>query len=275
MTTTSSVSSTNAVTAPTINTGSAQDVSSLIAGNISISLADEVTSKVQPIIDQATSVQTEISTNQTKIAAYQNMQSLLQALQTATANLSSQPLQGSDVFESRVANLSSNTATAASSILSATVASNTNTGNHTVVVNAIAQAESDVSATQNVSTTTALSLTGSFTIAEQGEATPVSVSVTSGMSLTDIADAINGATTQNGVTASVVSIDSSHSALVIAGVDPDTPLQFTDSGVLSSLGVYSNSPTLTGTVPSSGSSTALGLSGSSSSMAARLRSASR
>ena len=82
MTTTSSVTGTSstaptAPTAPSINYGNAQNVSSLTQGTVSISLADEVTSKVQPILDRATAVQTQITNNQTKIGAYQNMQSLL------------------------------------------------------------------------------------------------------------------------------------------------------------------------------------------------------
>ena len=104
MTTTSSVSSS---TAPTVNLGNAQDVSGLVSSNVDLSLADEVTSKVQPYLDQATAIQTEINTNQTQIAAYQNMQSLLQSLQSAAANLTSEALEGSNVFQSRAADLSS------------------------------------------------------------------------------------------------------------------------------------------------------------------------
>ncbi len=270
MTTTSGVTS----TAPTISTGNAQDISGLMAGNVSLSLAEAVTVKVQPYLDQATAVQTNINANQTKIAAYQNMQSLLQALETSVSNLSSQAVQGSNAFDSRVANLSSasnvpgGTPSAPNAILSASVAAGTNTGSHTVTVNALAAAESDVSATQSVSSTTAISnlpafsgfSSGSFSIAEQGK-TAVSINVTSSMSLTDVAGAINGATAQTGVTASVISIDASHSVLVVSGADSDTPLQFTDtSGVLAGLGVVGT--TLTGTAKETSQTTALGLSGS-------------
>src|SRR5579859_7008771 len=111
MTTTSSVSS-----APSVNLGNAQDVCGLVNSSVSLSLAEAVTTKVQPYLDHANEIQTEINTNNTQVAAYQNMQSLLQALQSAAANLSSESLQGSNVFLSRAADLTSNSATPASSI---------------------------------------------------------------------------------------------------------------------------------------------------------------
>lgn len=251
MTTTSSVSS-NSSSAPTINTGNAQDVSNLVSSNVDLSLADAVTTKVQPYIDQATAIQTEINANDTQVAAYQNMQSLLSALQTAAANLTTEPLAGTNVFSSRAADLSSSSATAAASIMSASVANGTNTGSHSITVNQLAQTEADTSATLALSSTAALStlsgstFNGSITIAESGKSSPQAVTISSTMTLSQVASAINAATTSNGVTASVVSVDSGHSVLVLSAQDADTPLQMTDSNsILQALGVLSN--TLTGT----------------------------
>ncbi len=260
MTTTSSVTS----SAPTVSTGNAQDVSSLTSGSVTLSLAEAVTTKVQPYLDQATAIQTEINTNQTQIAAYQNMQSLLQALQTAASNLTTESLEGTNVFQSRAANLSSNSSTAAASILSASVADGTNTGNHTVTVNSLAQAEADTSATlaltssAAISTLTGSTFDGSITIAESGKTSPAAVTISSTMTLSQVAAAINGATATNGVTASVVSVDSSHQVLVLAGQDSNQPLSFTDSNsILQALGVTSS--TLTGSVAVSDPTAALGL----------------
>jgi flagellar hook-associated protein 2 len=250
MTTTSSVSSS---TAPTVNVGNAQDVSSLTTGSVTLSLAEAVVSKVQPYLDQATAVQTEINTNQTQIAAYQAMQSLLQALQSSVANLTSEPVQGTDAFANRAASLSSNSSTAASSILSATVAANTALGSHTVTVNQLATAESDTSATLALSSTGTIgSLAGypgdgTVQIYESGKSSPVSVALNSGMTLAQVAAAINTVSSSNGVTASVVAVDSSHQVLVLSGNDPDQPLTLGDSGtpgILSTMGIISN--TLTG-----------------------------
>jgi len=241
--TTTSVSS-----APSVNLGDAQDVSSLTSGSVTLSLAEAVTTKVQPYLDQATAIQTEINTNNTQVAAYQNMQSLLQALQSAASNLTTESLEGTNVFQSRAADLSSSSSTAASSILSATVANGTDTGTHSVIVNQLAQAEADTSATLTLGSSSTLStlsgstFNGSVTIAEAGKTSPAAVSITSGMTLSQVAAAINGATATNGVTASVVSVDSSHQVLVLSAEDDDSPLTFQDdNSILQAMGIVSGS----------------------------------
>lgn len=250
-----SVSSTT-TTPPTIKTGNAQDVGNLTAGNINLSLADEVTTKVQPYIDRATSIQTEINTNNTQIAAYQNMQSLLQTLQSTAANLTSESIQGTNVFSGRVANLSGGGGTVpASSILSASVAAGTATGTHTIAVNQLASAESDTSATLNLTSTQSISTIsgkvwpgdGTVTIAASGSTGAVPVALNSAMSLSDVAAAINNTTKTNGVTASVVSVSSTQQALVLTATKTDTPLSFIDTaapGILQYLGIIGS--TLTG-----------------------------
>ncbi len=262
-------------TTSSVSTGNATDISSLQGSSYSLSLAEAVSTKVQPYLDRADSIATELSTNKAKITAYQSMQTLLQALETATSNLSSQALEGSNIFNGRAASLTSRAAVSGSSptdasvLLSATVNSGTNSGTHTVVVNQLAAAEEDVGATQNVSSTAVLSTTtlgltigGSFSITETGM-TPLSITLTSSMSLTDIASAINGGSDQTGVSASVVTIDATHSVLVIAGSDPDTPLQFNDpDNILSGLGLYSAATSQASTATVSDNSTALDLSGS-------------
>lgn len=263
MTTTSSVSSSvpAPTAAPTANTGNAQDVSSLTTGGVTLSLAEAVTSKVQPSIDQATAISTEINTNQTQIAAYQNMQSLLTALQSSVANLTSEATQGANVFGNRVANLSSNSSIAASSILSATVANGTTAGNHTVTVNQLAANESDTSATLALTSSQSISTIagavwpgdGPITIAESGKTSPQAVTINSAMSLSDVAAAINGVSASNGVTASVVSVDSSHQVLVLSAVDTNQQINFTDTtptpGILQYLGITASSLTGSATSP--------------------------
>lgn len=250
---------TTSVSAPTANVGNAQDVSSLTSGSVTLSLAEAVTSKVQPYLDDATAIQTEINTNNTQIAAYQNMQSLLQALQSAAANLTTESLQGTNVFQSRAADLTSSSSTAASSILTAAVANGTSTGSHSVIVNQLAQPEADTSATLALTSTAAIStltgstFNGSITIAENGKTSPQAVNITSTMTLSQVAAAINGASSSNGVTASVVSVDSSHQVLVISAQDADTPINFTDgNSILQAMGVISgsSSSSVTGTTAS-------------------------
>lgn len=260
-------------TSSSVSTGNATDISSVQSSTYSVSLAEAVSTKVQPYLTRADAIATEISTNKTKIAAYQSMQSLLLSLKTATSNLSSQSLEGTNVFTARSAGLTSKAAVSgstpsdASSLLSATVSSGTNSGTHTVVVNQLAAAEEDVGSTLSVSSTAALASTlgltvgGTFSIYETGKSA-ISITLTSSMSLTDIASAINGNTDSTGVSASVVTIDSSHSVLVVSGQDTDVGLNFSDSsGVLSKLGLYTSATSQSSTATITDSSSALDLAG--------------
>jgi flagellar hook-associated protein 2 len=244
----------------TVSTGTAIDVSSLTKGSYTVSLSEAVTDKVQPYLDQADAVTTEMNTNSSFVTAYQSMQTLLLSLQSATANLSTEAVMGSNTFNARTASLSS-TGTAASSLLSVSVQSGTTTGSHTVVVDQLASSEVDTSATQTVSSTTALGYTGSFVLSESGM-TAQTISVTSSMSVTDIVASINGYSSYSGVSASVVSVDSSHSVLVLAGADTNKPLTMTDvsGGILGKMGVIGQ--TVTSSVTSTSTSTALNTTGS-------------
>ena len=248
--TTSSVSA-----APTVSLGNAQDVSGLVNSSVGLSLAEAVTTKVQPYLDQATALQTEINTNHTQIAAYQSMQSLLSALQSAASNLTTESLQGTNVFQARAANLSTNGTTAAASILTASVANNTDVGTHTVQVTQLASTEADTSDTLALASGDPISQVGvgagTITIAETGKTSPQAVTISASMTLSQVAAAINAASTANGVSASVVSVDSSHQVLVLSAQDADTPISFTDpNSILQAMGVISGPTTSsqTGTI---------------------------
>ena len=244
----------------TVSTGSAVDVSSLTKGSYTVSLQEAVTDKVQPYLDRADAVTTEINTNSSFLTAYQSMQTLLTALQSATSNLSTEAVMGSNTFNARTAALTSN-GTAASDLLSVSVQSGTTTGSHTVMVDQLASAEVDTSATQTVSSTTALGYTGSFVLGESGM-TAQTITVTSTMSVSDIVATINGYSSYTGVSASTVSVDSSHSVLVLAGEDTNKSLSLTDvsGGVLGKLGIIG--PTVTSINTVSSTSTALNSTGS-------------
>ena len=252
----------------TTSTGKAQDVSSMFTGTISLSLADEVTGKVQPYIDRADNIATAMNKNAAKYAAYQTMQSLLQVFDSASANLTNEALIGSNALAFRTTNLSAGLAssattgasvTPASSILTTDVSSNASLGTHTVVVKSLATAEVDTSSTINFSSKTALNYSGSFSIGSLSSS--ATINVTSDMSITNIASTINGISGL-GVTASVVSVDASHSVLVLSSSTTDSALTFSDTSgsILQNLGII-NSGTLTGVTQTSKTS-ALGLSGS-------------
>lgn len=232
-----------------ISTGNAQSVATTSTANASsgattLSLDEMVTLKVQPYLDRADALASEIDDNSTKIAAYQEMQTLLTSLQSAMANLTSQALEGENSFYKRSATMTSTGAVSgatpsdASALVSAVVDNQTTMASHTIIVNQIAQVETDLSATQSVSTTTALGMSGTFQIYQTGS-TGVDIEVSSTDSLSDIATRINNASDQTGVTASVVAISSGESVLVLSGTTENKSLNFTEvsGSVLTDLGV--------------------------------------
>lgn len=232
-----------------ISTGNAQSVATTSTANASsgattLSLDEMVKLKVQPYLDRADAISSQIDANSTKISAYQEMQTLLTSLQSAMANLTSQALEGENSFYKRSATMTSTGAVSgatpsdASALVSAVVDNQTTMASHTIIVNQIAQVETDLSATQSVSTTTALGMSGTFQIYQTGS-TGIDIEVSSTDSLSDIATRINNVSAQSGVTASVVAISSGESVLVLSGTTENKALNFTEvsGSVLTDLGV--------------------------------------
>jgi len=154
-------------------------------------------------------------------SAETNKQDALATLNTNLAALRTQAqgLANSGDFFVNASTLASNTATDPATLLKITPSSTAATGTHTVIVGALAQAEKFVSTAAVVDsatgvavtgTTTALGLTGSFTITGQASAAQT-VSVSATDSLQDIVNSINtlnaGANATK-VTASILTVDS-------------------------------------------------------------------
>lgn len=236
--TTSSVNSTSNAASSGLTISTAQGSAAVDdPASTGLTESDYVTAKLQPYIDQADTISTSISDNETKITAYQDMQAKLQALATAAQALAGVDGQDAtaDVFAERAASLTSNSSTDASDILSASVAAGTATGTHTVTVTQLAQAE-QISSGDQSSESSALGLSDTFTIGAGSDSS--SVSVTSDMSLSDIAQAINNTTSTSGVKASIVEVSDSQYVIEITAVSDNAAISMSDSGtVLYSLGL--------------------------------------
>lgn len=200
---------------------------------------------------KADSLSTKVTANQTKISAYQNLQSLLQSVQSplkALRNSVQAKGSASDAFLSRSIALASSDSTAANSYLGATVAYGTTLGSHDITVNQVAKVERLGSISEMSSASSALSLSGTFTLgtasAEDGSgATSAVISISSDMTLADIAGAINVSQSATGVIASVVQTSDSKYMLVLTGATTDRTLSLTPGGgtdVLQSLGITSD-----------------------------------
>ncbi|HVY99753.1 MAG TPA: flagellar filament capping protein FliD [Dongiaceae bacterium] len=229
-----SVSSTSSATVSTSQTSSSVARSGLTADDV-------VTAKVQPLLDQIDTINDEISSNETKIAAYEDMQALLQNIANAVDALRNPSDQSTDVFNKRSATLTSSGSTAAADLMSVSVDAGTATGKHQVVVSQVATAER-VSSDSQSSRSDALGLSGSFTIGEAGK-TAVTIAVDSDDSLDDIVSAINKQTSTTGVTASVIAVSTDSSnpqyKLVLTASDTNQAIEMTttDGSVLGDLGV--------------------------------------
>lgn len=242
------------MTSVTITTGNATSISTVgkansSTGSTTLTLDEMISDKVQPILDRADTVSGQIASNKNKIAAYEQMQTLLTALQTASSNLTSQALEGSNSFNKRSTTMTSSstitggTPSDGAALMSVTADDRTATGTHTVVVNQIAQPEVDISG--GFSSTTTFSA-GTFEIYQSGNSSSkVSISVTASDTLSSIADKINATSDQNGITASVIAISSSKSVLVITGADENQPITLSDTSgtVLSDLGLTKSAST--------------------------------
>jgi flagellar hook-associated protein 2 len=241
----SSVSSTTSATVKTATTSSSVARSGLTED-------EAVTLKVQPMLDKIDSINSKITTNKAKVTAYQSMQTKLQTLQTAVDALRSPVSSSSDVFKVRSATLSSSSSTAASDLMSATVATGTTTGTHSVTITQLATAERVSSATQT-SKSSALNTSGVFTIGETGK-TASSITVTDSMSLSDIVSAVNNQSSTTGVTASIVTVSSSTDnpqyKMLLTATDTGLPINMTTTSgtALSDLGVTGSDGTTAASV---------------------------
>jgi len=203
---------------------------------------------------KADSLTVSVTNNETKIAAYEDMQTLLQTIEDSLDTLRSAPGtagKSSDVFLNRTTYLTSSTSTAASGILSATVEDGTDIGTHDIEVTQVAKVERLGGGTVE-SRSDDLGWTGTFslgtTATSDGLSTTgtlsTSISITSDMSLDDIVDTINAAKASTGVTASVVKSSDTAYMIVLSGVETDRDITLsTVSGddVLNNLGLTDES----------------------------------
>jgi flagellar hook-associated protein 2 len=240
MATVSPTSSTGTTTSTgsTAPTGVTSGQSSSSVDRSGLSVDDVVDAKLAPYLNQIDSISTTITSNQTKVSAYQDMQQLLTNLENSLDALRNPIDSTTDVFNMRAASLTSSDASiTAANVMSVTVDPGTDEGSHTVKVTQLAQVERLSSGTQT-SRTTALGETGTFSIGESGK-TSASINITATMSLNDVVSAINAQESTTGVTANIVAVTGSTYQLVLTGADTNQTINMsTGSGtVLSDLGL--------------------------------------
>jgi flagellar hook-associated protein 2 len=206
----------------------------------SLLIQNAVNAKLLP----ATELSTEITANQAKITAYQKFQTDLSKLSSDLASLSTSVINplATNVFASRAATISANGDVSASAALSMTVGNGAETGDHTLQISQIATAQKVAGATQS-SPTTPLGLSGTFSLGLSGGSS-ASIAVTSGMTLQDVADAINAQSATSNVSASIVQVSSGSFELVMTGAEDAADISYSSTSgddILNKLGVTDSS----------------------------------
>jgi len=189
---------------------------------------------------KATAVSTKITANQAKITAYQKLQTDISKLSSDLASLSTSIINpfATNAFAARSATIGATGNVNAGSALSMTVENGAATGDHTLQISQIATAQKVAGATQS-SQTTPLGFSGTFSLGLAGGGS-ASITVTSGMSLRDVADAINAQSSTSNVGASIVQVSSGSYELVLTGTQDAADISYSSTSgddILNKLGV--------------------------------------
>lgn len=200
---------------------------------------------------QADTISTTITNNEAKISAYQTLQSDLKTLYSGLASLSTAVVNSlsTSAFSTRSASISATGDVSASSALSMTIKSGAATGDHTLTISQLATAHK-VAGTSQSSQTDELGYSGAFSIGLEG-GTTADITVTSTMSLQDVADAINAQTSTTNVQASIVQVSSTSYRLVLTGTEDAADISYSSTSgddIMSELGVTDSSGSFTNVI---------------------------
>lgn len=221
------------VTSTTTSTSTYTTSQSAVGIDTSALIEEAVAAKEAP----ADRIEVKIEENETTIAAYQDLQSLLQDLQTASQSLrnaAGSEGQADNVFNDRAAYIEGSAADA----IGATIEQGAADGSYEIEVQQIAKAHK-VGSTSVSDPDADLGMDGTFTLGLEDGGT-ASISVTSDMSINDIASAINAESETTNVTATVLKVTDGDYMLVLSGTETGKSITATaDSGddVLSAMGI--------------------------------------
>ncbi len=238
------VSSTASTTAATTTAASTATTTSGTKTTTSVDWTALIAAQVAAKTASATSIQTSITANEAKIAAYQSFQTLLATLTTDTTALSKSIVNSlsSSAYGARSATMTSTGDVSASSAVDMSISNGAATGDHTLTVSQIATANK-VIGTSVADQAADLGYTGTFSIGLAG-GTSADISITSGMTLQDVADTINAQTSTTNVQASIIQVSSSSYEMVLTATNDNADIEtsvVSGTDVLNSLGITDSS----------------------------------
>lgn len=192
MTTTSSVSTSGSTTYLT-GTISGLDTDSLIEAAVAQKTA------------RADTIDAKVTANETKIASYQSLQTLLQAISDSMTALAATTYSSvtttTNAFDEKSAYLTASDGTDATSVIAVDADSDAVAASYEITVTQLAKAMKAASSAQTSGT--AFGLSGVMSVGVDG-GTAAEITVTSTMTVSDIAAAINAKTSTTGVTATLI-----------------------------------------------------------------------
>lgn len=239
MTTTTSSTSTTSTSLVT----SASSTSYYKTGTTGLDTEALIEVAVEAKLTPAYTLEDKITENETIIAAYEDLQTVLTDLEDALDVLRNPDSSSSadDVFASRTTYVTGGGSLTASDYFDVTADDDTQVGTHTVEVQQIATSHK-VASTEQTTESDDLGYTSTLTLGLDGGST-VDISVTSDMSLADLAEAINNESETSGVSASIISTSSGSYTLVLAATETGQSITSSYSGtdVLQELGITDSS----------------------------------
>lgn len=238
----------SSTTSSTSSTSSSSSTSSLTTSGTSTTSSIDWTALINAAVNakltQATQISTKITANEAKITAYETLQTALETLSSGLSSLATSMVNSlaTNVFATRAATISATGDVSASSALSMSVNNGAATGSHTLTISQIATAHK-VTGTAQSSQTTALGYSGTFSLGLSGGSTS-DITITSDMSLQDVVDTINAQTSTTNVEASIVQVSSGSYQLVLTGTQDAADITYSSSSgddILNKLGMTDSS----------------------------------
>jgi len=234
MTSTTGVTNSGSV----VTLGSTTYIQSTASGLDTASLIQTALASQTASVD---SLDAQVTANQNVISAYSNVQSLVNALSSsidALASSTNLTTGTTSLFSDMTASVTSSDASVtASNILTATTTTSATEGSYSLTVSQLATSMKVASST--LSGSTAIGDTGTFTIAAS-DGTAATIDVTSDMSISDIATAINAQSTTTGVDATLIQVSSGDYQMVLSTADTGQTITATATSgdnVLNTIGV--------------------------------------
>ncbi len=231
-------SSTSSTTTSLISSSATSSTSSTSTSDIDWSAL--IAAAVAARTAKADTIDLKVTDNEAQIAAYEELQSLLSELADAAQALrapSGTSQKSTDVFQSRTAYLTANGDVDTASTVGVTAEAGADPGSYDITISQLAKAhkvtsDSVSSKTEDLGYESVLSLGTGDTLA--------AVTITTDMSLADIAEAINAESDASGIGATVLAVSSGSYKLVLTAADTGLPMSISlTSGddILSEIGL--------------------------------------